>query len=246
MAVRDGSFAAWASSVPPRATLKYGHVLVSRSGLDDLAAADLSAGRPVFLPWAKPKFSAIKSASGLDRHGSCTSATEAGEGHLASLSDFSVFVASCQSASLTGLMGWFRAEGASLGFDQNLPRALSEVAGNPALWSALIVHADGFGDLEDLVDMLLAFRRAVPALPLILISAGFGRDNLGSERLALCDVSLRDPVGLGRMKSVLDQAIQHNRIWQQRLATLAETAPQPARTAIPRTITPRRVTSERP
>ena len=32
--------------MPPRATLKYGHVLVSRSGLDDLAAVHL--GRRLF------------------------------------------------------------------------------------------------------------------------------------------------------------------------------------------------------
>lgn len=134
-------------------------------------------------------------------------------------------------------MGWFRAEGASVGFDQDLPHTLVELQLHPACWSALIVHADGFGDLEDVVDMLLAFRHAVPTLPLILISASFSRDTLGAERLALCDVSLRNPVGLGLMKSVLDQAIRHNHTWQQFLAALTPPAP---------TVTPRRVTSKRP
>jgi hypothetical protein len=201
----DGSYTGWATSLPHRAALRY--------GLDDDEAADLSAGRSVFLPRAKPKSAATPPVS------------PAGQDALTSLTDFSVFVASCQSARLAGLMGWFRAEGASVGFDQDLPRALAELRLHPASWSALIVHLDGFGDLEDLVDMLLAFRRAVPTLPLILISASFGRDTLGAERLAICDVSLRDPVGLGRMKSVLDQAIRHNHAWQQRLAALTPPAP---------------------
>jgi hypothetical protein len=228
MTVMDGSNMAWEPSALHAGAVRYGQIDVSRSGLDDFDAADLSAGRSVFLPWAKP---GSRTAQPLP-----PVAPAAAQGRLPSLTGVSVLVVSCKSASLADQMDRLRSQGARLGLDHDLPHALTDLRLHPARWSALIVHADGFGELDDLEETLLAFRHAVPTLPLILVSASFGRDAPGPMPLGLCDVRLHQPVGPDRMKSVLDQAIQHNHTWRQRRAALTpdpspprshQTAPAP-------------------
>ena len=221
----DGSNMAWEPSALHAGAVRYGRIDVSRSGLDDFDAADLSAGRSVFLPWAKPGSGAAQPLS--------PATPGAAQDRLPPLAGVSLLVVSRRSASLADQMDRLRAEGARLGLDHDLPHALTVLRLHPARWSALIVHADGFGDLGDLAETLLAFRLAVPTLPLILISASFGRNALGPMPLALCDVTLHQPVGPDRMKSVLDQAIQHNHTWRQRLAALtpALSPPRPLQTA---------------
>ena len=87
---------------------------------------------------------------------------------------------------------------------------------------------------------MMAFRRNAPSVPLILISTGFRQDRLGAERLALCDVSLRDPVNLGQVQAAVDQAFQNNLLWQERLQSLCATRADAARKIIPRRVKPLR------
>lgn len=224
----------------------YDRIELASAGLAPNAAADMSAGRAVFLPWAKPR--RRTSLFGAGAEGACAAPAQTQtEPRFGPLPERAVFVASGRSAGVPGLLGWLRGEGASVGFDSDLGRALATVAAHPADWAALVVQADGFGDIEDLVDMLLAFRCAHPSVPVILISSTFGRDTLGTERLALCDVSLRHPVSLGRIGAVLDQAVVQNLAWQRRLKALAPRAPaasppvQPVQPVPTPRITPRRV-----
>jgi hypothetical protein len=199
------------------------------------------------LPWARPKPSA--SAGYTNARPVYTAekwrsaAPERYTPAVKSLSDVAVVVASRHPEGLAGLAEWFRAAGASVALGNDLDTVLARVMANPSACGGLVVQIDGFGEIEDVVDQLMVFRRNAPAVPLILISSGFRQDRLGAERLALCDVSLRDPVGLGHLHSVLEQAFQNNILWQERLLSLSATRADAPRKVIPRRVKPARASA---
>jgi hypothetical protein len=243
----DGSFLTGLALVRAKRQPAYACVNVSQSGLEDHDAADLSAGRSVFLPWARPKPEQAAAYTNAMRLYTAeqwrTAPAERYIPAVKSLSDVAVLVASRHPDGLAGLAEWFRAAGALVALGDDLDTVLARVLANPVGCGGLIVQIDGFGEIEDIVDQLMSFRRKAPAVPLILISAGFRQDRLGAERLALCDVSLRDPVGLGKMPAVLEQALQNNLMWQERLLSLSAPRADAPRKVIPRRVRPARASA---
>jgi hypothetical protein len=215
----DGSFVGDADHAAPKVALFYRRLDVNRSGLADRDAADLSAGRSVFLPWGRPAVPPRPVAK-----------------IVAPIGGLQVLVAARQVDGLAGLVARFRTTGARVAMGADLAVMLARIVGSPKTCGCLVVQIDGFGEIEDIVDQVMAFRRNAPTVPLILISTGFRQDRLGAERLALCDVSLRDPVNLGQVQAAVEQALQNNLLWQERLHSLCV-----FRTDAPRKITPRRV-----
>lgn len=71
-----------------------------------------------------------------------------------------------------------------------------EVVGD---FTHLIVNADAFRDVDDAVASLLPFRKAGTDCVVILTSHMIGGGDLGSERLPICDVTLKYPVSLDRL-----------------------------------------------
>ncbi|MCC6002269.1 MAG: hypothetical protein JJU19_15625 [Pararhodobacter sp.] len=76
--------------------------------------------------------------------------------------------------------------------------------------SHLFVNLDAFEDIEDGIDQLMALRTAVRNMTVILCSAHIRGDDLGSERSALCDVTLKLPVAETRLRAGL-RAARENR-----------------------------------
>lgn len=84
----------------------------------------------------------------------------------------------------------------------------------------LLVDLDSLGDVDTVCDGLIALRARTPAVPVVLVSAAFGRDDLSRTRLVAADVSLRDPVRPTALGPALVVAGENNRAWQDRQASL--------------------------
>ena len=65
-------------------------------------------------------------------------------------------------------------------------------------------------DMNDVIDRCLELRAASPASPIILLSRGFGQDELSTLRLEICDASLRIPVLQSAFEDAVLLAIQNN------------------------------------
>ncbi|TCP19715.1 iron-containing alcohol dehydrogenase, partial [Rhodovulum adriaticum] len=63
-----------------------------------------------------------------------------------------------------------------------------------------------------------------PNVPVILVSWRVARDDFGSERLPLADVTLRDPVAMASLEAGLAFAADNNRQWRQRCASQRESS----------------------
>lgn len=58
----------------------------------------------------------------------------------------------------------------------------------------LMVDADYMDDTEESVDFCMRLRRAIPSLPLIMLSSEVRGHDLTCERMMACDVTVRTPV----------------------------------------------------
>jgi hypothetical protein len=70
-------------------------------------------------------------------------------------------------------------------------------------FSVVIVDIDAFDDIETAVDSLVEFRRKAPSSVVVLVSSKVGGDDFGSERLPICDVTLRAPLSAERLKQAV-------------------------------------------
>ena len=69
-----------------------------------------------------------------------------------------------------------------------------------------IVNLDAFEAVEDAVDWLLNFRLTVPECIVVAVSSFVSGDDLGSERRAICDATLRWPISKHRFDAGLRAA----------------------------------------
>ncbi len=74
----------------------------------------------------------------------------------------------------------------------------------------LIVDGDYMGDVEDTVDFCLRVRRAVPSLPVILVSSEMRGDDFTCERMQACDVSLKSAFTENRLRAAIKAAYENN------------------------------------
>lgn len=75
-------------------------------------------------------------------------------------------------------------------------------------WSTIIVNLDSFDNLVTAVDALQKFRRQLPAIGIILVSADVSRDDLSRERAPICDATLHSPLSAKRLESALQEVAQ--------------------------------------
>lgn len=85
--------------------------------------------------------------------------------------------------------------------------------------SHVVMDIESLGGISTAYAMIRRFRDRYPQVPVILISAEFAGDDLGTERLALCDVSLRVPFTFAALDLALREAATNNAAWQDRQAT---------------------------
>lgn len=87
----------------------------------------------------------------------------------------------------------------------------------PRMASLVVISIDGFGGIVETIEPLLRLRECAPCLPLILASSEVNGSDLTTERLALCDVTLKTSAGPAALSNALTEAKVNNAIWQARL-----------------------------
>jgi hypothetical protein len=87
---------------------------------------------------------------------------------------------------------------------------LSKIGEMGAAFSHIIIDIDAFDGLATGVDALLSFRQKYNHI-VLLCSASVTKDDFGTERLVICDASLRLPLSLSRLRNGLNAAIANNR-----------------------------------
>ncbi len=79
--------------------------------------------------------------------------------------------------------------------------------------SLFIVDLDSLGGISVAFDDIIALRDANPCIPMILLSAKVQASDYSTERLRLCDVTLRAPVGHASLELAIVEAARNNLIW---------------------------------
>lgn len=85
----------------------------------------------------------------------------------------------------------------------------------------VIIDLEAVGGIASAYSSLRAFRDRHPDIPVILVSNEFAKDDFGTSRLALCDISLRAPFTFAMLGFALREAKVNNTLWQKRLLDVA-------------------------
>ncbi len=87
--------------------------------------------------------------------------------------------------------------------------------------SHVMIDLDAFGSVMRAYDYLHDLRQRRPDLPVILVSEDFSSNDFSTERLPLCDASLRAPVVFSALEFALSEALDvNNPQWVERLKAL--------------------------
>lgn len=76
-----------------------------------------------------------------------------------------------------------------------------------------LIDADHIGDPGDVVDLGLRLRRYAPGLPLVFVSSRVSQDDLGTDRAAICDATLRKPLTRRAFLRALPVALDNHARW---------------------------------
>lgn len=79
--------------------------------------------------------------------------------------------------------------------------------------SLLLIDIDSLGGIAATIDDVIRLRDAQPGIPLILLSAEIHGSDFSTERLRLCDVTLRAPVSHSALELAIVEAACNNLIW---------------------------------
>jgi hypothetical protein len=75
----------------------------------------------------------------------------------------------------------------------------------------VLVNAQAYEDTIELVESLISFREKYGEAIVVLISEDVSSDDLGAERSAISDATLRAPIDRARLSSGLSSAFENNR-----------------------------------
>lgn len=122
------------------------------------------------------------------------------------------------SGALGRAAGWLRGNGAQVIWEADADCAFTASITRRGI-THLMVDVDQLGGIATLLEPLLALREVRPDLVVILVSHDFLLDDYGTERLFLCDASLRAPLSFAALEVALSEAAQdNNRVWMARRA----------------------------
>jgi len=79
--------------------------------------------------------------------------------------------------------------------------------------SLLIIDIDSLGSINTAIDHIMALRDTQPCIPLILLSAEVHASDFSTERLRICDVTLRAPVSHSSLELAIVEAARNNLVW---------------------------------
>lgn len=122
-----------------------------------------------------------------------------------------VLVVACNTSDRMSLRDSLRQIGVRIVAMAPNASQLCSVAEMGKSFTHLIVNLDAYDTMEDAVDALLAFRKRSPDSVVIAVSSQVAGDDLGQERSAICDATLRMPVTERRLRQGLTRG-QANRV----------------------------------
>jgi hypothetical protein len=111
--------------------------------------------------------------------------------------------------SLDILTQWVRAIGGSISWSGVLEDA------NRFSWVA--IDLDSMGGAIKMVGPLVSLRKNLPHLQVMALSSEFSADDLGSDRLAACDICLRLPLSYERLEGSFSWMYYNNQTWRNRV-----------------------------
>ena len=86
----------------------------------------------------------------------------------------------------------------------------------------VIIDLETAGGIASAYSDLRKFRDQHAQIPVILLSHEYAGDDFGTDRLALCDISLRAPFSFQALNFALHEAEVNNAVWQKRLLDQAQ------------------------
>jgi len=105
---------------------------------------------------------------------------------------------------------WTQNHGATLMIIEEKPLPLDWLRRYAPRLDFLMVDGDYLDDTEETVDFCMQVRRAIPTLPLILLSSEVRGHDLTCERMAACDVTLKTPVQAKMLTQGVEAAYANN------------------------------------
>ena len=120
------------------------------------------------------------------------------------------------------LRPWMRDAGFRMKSVGELATTITRLCHCPDQASLAMVSIDGFGGIIETIEPLRQLRECAPHLPLIVMSAEVEGSDFSTERLALCDVTLKTPVGPAALRRALIDAKDNNAVWQARVRDLRQ------------------------
>lgn len=82
-------------------------------------------------------------------------------------------------------------------------------------FDAALVDADFLGDDGSMIDFGLRLRRFAPDLPIIMITSRVAQSDFSTERMAICDVTLRAPLTTATLLQALGIAVENHDHWHE-------------------------------
>lgn len=79
-----------------------------------------------------------------------------------------------------------------------------------------LVDADFLGDQGAMIDFGMRLRRFAPAMPVIMASRRVTASDYSTERMAICDVTLRMPVTRGDLLEAMSAALENHSYWMEK------------------------------
>lgn len=87
-----------------------------------------------------------------------------------------------------------------------------------------LVDESSIGDVGEVVEQCLFLRRVVPSMPLVLLSSSVREDDFSTERMAICDATLRTPITRAAFCHGLQAAKRNNMRYLRSLIDMASWA----------------------
>lgn len=95
-------------------------------------------------------------------------------------------------------------------------KGLCDALANRSEVNAVVLKIEDYGTISRLFNVLRLFRLRCPSLPLIFASSEFRGDDFGTERLPLCDASIRLPTTRASLQEAFLASQDNNAIWVAR------------------------------
>jgi CheY-like chemotaxis protein len=124
----------------------------------------------------------------------------------AALSSARVLLMGFDGANRALLRGWLRGFGVPVAAAAPGIGHFGDTVSICRAFNHVIVNLDSFDSIQAAVEALLTFRKRAPNVTVVAVSSDVSGDDLGRERTAICDATLRAPISQERFRTGLIEA----------------------------------------